>query len=152
MSVLEVLDKFSTKYEVMHHDPVFTAQEMAQEEHTRGLNVAKPVVIIADSQPYMCVIPACCMIDFEALKTVLWADNIKLANENELERFFPDCEVGAEPPFGSFYGLPTVMDDRMEEDDYIVFQGGTHEEAIKMELAEYKRIEKPRVYSFSYHL
>ncbi|HEG44461.1 MAG TPA: YbaK/EbsC family protein [Phycisphaerales bacterium] len=152
MSVLDVLDKYSARYELSHHDAVFTAQEVAQEEHVHGMNVAKPVVIFADGQAYVCVLPACCLIDFETLKSVLWADDVRLANESELEGLFPDCDIGAQPPFGSFYGLPTIMDDRLESDDYIVSQSGTHEEAIKMDMAEYMRVEKPRIFSFSYHI
>ena len=152
MSVLDVLDKYSTKYELSRHDAVFTAQGVAEEEHVHGMNVAKPVVIFADSQPYMCVLPACCLIDFETIKSVLWVDHARLATESELERLFPDCDTGAQPPFGSFYGLPTIMDDRLEEDVFIVSQSGSHEEAIKMDLAEYKRVERPRIFSFSYHI
>jgi Ala-tRNA(Pro) deacylase len=69
-----------------------------------------------------------------------------------MAELFADCEIGAEPPFGSFYGLPTIMDDRLENDEFIVFQSGTHDRAIRMDMASYLRIETPRIGSFSYHL
>ncbi|MHC4076276.1 MAG: aminoacyl-tRNA deacylase [Planctomycetota bacterium] len=152
MEVTEYLDKLSARYEITEHRPAFTAQRMAQAEHVRGMNVAKPVVVSADGKNYMSVLPACCKIDFDALKTALGAQKVELVNEITLSRLFPDCEIGAEPPFGSFYGLPTIMDERLEEDDYIIFQSGTHRKAMKMELAEYKRIESPKVLSFSYRV
>lgn len=152
MSITEFLDSCSTKYEVKHHRAVFTAQDMAQEEHVHGMNVAKPVIVKADERYYMCVIGACCKVDFDALKSVLEVSKIELATEAEMEQIFTDCQVGAEPPFGSFFGLTTIMDDRLEQDEFITFQAGTHQEAIKMTLDEYVRIESPRVGSFTYHV
>ena len=152
MKVMDFLNKKATKYEIRKHRPVFTAQHIAQEEHVHGMNVAKPVIVKADNIYYMCVIPACCKIDFDALKSVLRAGTVELANESEMEKIFPDCQTGAEPPFGSLYCLPTIMDDRLEDDDYIVFQDGSHDEAVKMDLADYIRIEMPRIFSFSYHI
>ena len=152
MNVMELLDSRQCNYEVTEHHAAFTAQKMAQEEHVHGMNVAKPVLVKADQEYFLCVLPACCLIDFEALRGVLGADIVRLADEVEMSRWFEDCDVGAEPPFGSFYGLETIMDDRLEDDDFIVFQGGTHGKAIRMEMAEYQKTEQPRVFSFSYHV
>ncbi len=152
MSITEFLDSCSIKYEVKHHRAVFTAQEMAQEEHVHGMNVAKPVIVKADEKYYMCVIGACCKVDFDALKSVLGVSEIELATEAEMEQIFTGCQVGAEPPFGSFFGLTTIMDDRLEQDEFITFQAGTHQEAIEMAMDEYVRIESPRVGSFTYHV
>ena len=152
MSVKEFLDRASARYEVSEHHPAFTAQRVAQAEHVHGMNVAKPVVVSADGRYYMCVLPACCRIDLEVLRSLLGADEIELTNEYEMARLFPDCDVGAEPPFGSFYGLQTIMDEKLEDDDYILFQSGSHDKAIKMEMVEYRRIETPHVLNFCYHI
>lgn len=151
MKVIEFLDKSSAKYEVSHHRSVFTAQQMAAEEHVPGMNVAKPVIVNVDGEHFMCVLPACCKVDLDALKRQLGAENIKLADENEMAKLFPDCALGAEPPFGNLYGLITLMDDTLEEDEFIVFQSGTHEDAIKMDTQEFKKLVQPRMMSFSYH-
>ena len=152
MSITEFLDSYTSSYELKHHRAVFTAQEMAQEEHVHGMDVAKPVIVKADDVFYMCVIPGCCKIDFDSLKSVLGVSEIELANEIEMEQIFTDCQIGAEPPFGSFFGLTTIMDDRLEHNEFITFQAGTHEDAIEMPLEEYIRIESPQVASFSYHV
>ncbi len=152
MNVAELLDTYLTEYKISEHRPVFTAQRMAQEEHVHGMNVAKSVVVKGDDISYLCVLPACCKIDFEALKTVLGVHQIKLVDEDLMQQLFPDCEVGAEPPFGSFYGLPTIMDDRLTDDEYIVFQSGTHRQAITMAMTDYIKIEGPKIFSFSYHV
>lgn len=152
MQVLEKLNREAIKYEELHHRPIFTSQQMAQAEHIPGMNVAKPVIVNADGQYYMCVLAACCNINFEALKSVLEAESMRLVAEDKLPELFPGCEIGAEPPFGSLYGMPTILDDRMENDEFIVFQSGTHDEAIKISMQDYLKIETPRIFSFSVHV
>ncbi len=150
MKLIEFLDKSSAKYEVTQHRPAFSAQQMAAAEHVPGMEVAKPVVIKADGEYYMCVLPACCKVDLDVLKKHLGVGQIELARESEMAKLFSDCELGAEPPFGNLYGLLTFMDKTLEMDEHIVFQGGTHQQAIRMAMAEYKRLVGPRILSFSY--
>ena len=150
MKVVEFLDNNSAKYEVTRHQPTYSAQQMAAAEHVSGREVAKPVLIKADGKYYMCVLPACCKVDLDALKQDLRVEQVALAGEDEMSKLFADCELGAEPPFGNLYGLETLMDESLQADDHIVFQGGTHELAIKMAMADYKKLVSPQVMSFSY--
>ncbi|MHC4929857.1 MAG: aminoacyl-tRNA deacylase [Planctomycetota bacterium] len=152
MLVREKLNHEMIRYEELHHRPTFTSQHLAQAEHVHGMNVAKPVIVNADGQFYMCVLPACCHISLDAIRSALDAGFVRLANEGEMPELFPDCEVGAEPPFGSLYGMPTVLDDRLDNSEFIVFQSGTHDEAIKISMQDYLKIETPRVFSFSKHM
>jgi len=150
MEVVRFLDRTSTRYELSKHRPTFTAQQMAAEEHVPGMEVAKPVVVKADEECYMCVLPACCKIDLDALKRQIGAINIRLIDESEMARLFPDCDLGAEPPIGIMYGMLTLMDMTLEKDEYIVFQAGAHDKAVKMEMDEFKRLTSPRILNFSY--
>jgi len=152
MKVTEFLDSQGVHYEMSQHRPAFTAQQMAAEEHVPGIEVAKPVVVRADKTYYLCVLPACCKIDMDALKKTLKASVIALADEDELAKLFGDCTLGAEPPFGHLYGIKTLLDTTLEKDPKIVFQAGTHELAIHMDMDDYKKLEKPKVLSFSYHM
>ena len=149
MKVVEFLETNSAKYEVTRHQPTYSAQQMAAAEHVPGREVAKPVLIKADGQYYMCVLPACCKVDLDALKQDLGVGQVELAGEDEMSKLFADCELGAEPPFGNLYGLETLMDESLEADEHIVFQAGTHEQAIKMATLDYKELVSPQVLSFS---
>ena len=151
MKVIEFLDNNSTKYEVTKHRPTFTAQQMAAEEHVPGMAVAKPVVVLADGDYYMCVLPACCKIDLDKLKKLLKVKKLSLADEDQMAKLFTDCELGAESPFGHLYGLKTIMDEALQVDEYIVFQAGTHDKAVKMAMSDYVKLAEPKVMGFSYH-
>jgi Ala-tRNA(Pro) deacylase len=100
----------------------------------------------------MCVLSACYKIDFAALKKQLGAKSVELADEQEIGKIFEDCELGAEPPFGNLYDLPVVMDKALEKDDHITFQAGTHDKAIRMSMEDYRKLVKPKVLEFSYHM
>ena len=152
MRVTEFLDDSSVSYEVVEHEPAFTAQQMAALEHESGKYVAKPVIVKADGEFMMCVLAACYKIDLGALKSQLGAKKVELADENDIGEIFDDCELGAEPPFGNLYDLPVIMDKALEDDDHILFQAGTHEQAIRLDMKDYRKLVKPKVLDFSYHM
>lgn len=151
MQIMEYLDKSGVKYELTEHKPAFTAQHMAAEEHEPGKFVAKPVIVKVDGEYLMCVLGACYKIDLEALKVQLDAKKVELATEEEIAGICGDCDIGAEAPFGNLYNLPTIIDKALEADDHIVFQGGTHETAIRISMADYRKLAEPKVLEFSYH-
>lgn len=150
MRVTDFLEKQRVRYEIREHRPSFTSQELAAEEHEPGRFVAKPVIVKADGKYYMCVLPAHLKVDLEALKSQLGAKEATLADEREMARMFADCAVGAEPPFGNLYDVATLMDKTLEKDDHLVFQAGTHETAVRMSMADYRKLANPRVLAFSY--
>jgi len=152
MQVTKFLKKSGVKYEVTKHKPAFSAQEMAAVEHEPGKYVAKPVIVKADGKYVMCVLSACYKIDMRALKKQLGAKKVSLAEEKDMEKLFDDCDLGAEPPFGNLYDLPTIIDKALEKDDHITFQAGTHEKAIRMSMDDYRKLVNPQVLEFSYHV
>ncbi len=152
MKTIEFLDKSGVKYEITEHKPTFSAQRMAAEEHEPGRFVAKPVLVKADEKFIICVLSACSKIDLTALKDQLGAKSVELAAEDDIARIFADCELGAEPPFGNLYDLPTVMDKQLAQDDHITFQAGCHDKAIRMDMADYKKLVEPKVLEFSYQM
>ncbi len=152
MGITDFLDKAGVKYEVSKHKPVFSAQQMAAMEHEPGRYVAKPVIVKSDDKYIMCVLAANAKIDLGKLKKQLAAGSVELAEEEEIGKLFGDCELGAEPPFGNLYELPTYMDKTLDDDDHIVFQAGSHEKTVRMSMADYRRLVKPKVLEFSYHV
>ena len=149
MRLIDFLEEVAARYELHHHRPTFSAEEVAEEEHVPGINVAKPVIVEADGEVFMCVVPGSCRVDIEALKGHIEAEKIKLVSESRLRMLFGDCAVGAEPPFGELYGLMVLMDRMLEQDDYIVFQAGTHEDSIRMSVDDFMSLAAPRILEFS---
>jgi Ala-tRNA(Pro) deacylase len=145
MDIHEYLRKNGVAFQTHQHAPAYTAQTLAAEEHVSGHVVAKVVIVKADEKFVMCVLPAPRMLDPKKVARLAGAKNVRLADEKELAGLFPDVEVGAEPPFGHLYNLPTLADGRLAQRGEVVFQGGTHQEAVRMKYADYARLAQPTV-------
>lgn len=141
--VEELLDGSGVDYEVIDHAPAFTAQEEAAASHVPGRSWAKTVEVMLDGKPAICVIPATRRLDLDRLREVSGAGRVELATEGELGALFPDCDLGAMPPFGNLYGQPTFVDERLREAERIAFHAGDHRSAIEMPYSEYERLAEP---------
>lgn len=137
-------------YQMQQHPIAFTAQDVAAREHLPGKLVAKVVLFFADGKPFMAVLPAPYRVDFTRISQVLGAKMVRLADEEELNALFPDCEVGAMPPFGNLYQLPVLVDQSLVEDETIVFSAGTHTETARMAYSDFARLVNPIVAQFAH--
>jgi Ala-tRNA(Pro) deacylase len=147
-SVEHFLQEQYVAYSVLHHQPAYTAQEEAALAHVPGRRWAKTVACIADDRPILAVVPAPLLVDLDRLREVSGAEAIRLANEREFERFYPDCEVGAMPPLGPLYGQPVFVDRRLAAVGDIVFDAGSHSDAVKVKYDEFARVVHPTVGDF----
>lgn len=151
MNIAEFLKDKNVEFELLPHRDTYDAQRMAQELHVPGREVAK-TVLLRSSDEHAClvaVLPANRQIDFAKAAKELGGGQVELATELEMSEHCPDCEIGALPPFGSRYGMKTVVDADLAEDDEIVFEGNTHHEAIRMKFDDFCDIEKPLIASFT---
>lgn len=143
--LVSYLEDQNAEYEVIHHRRDYTAQEAAADTHTPGRAFAKAVIIEADNQPVMAVVPAHHKVDLRRVARVLGASEAHLANETQMRQMFPDSEVGAEPPFGNLYGLAVYVSPTIAADEYITFNGGTHEDAVRMPYRVYQDLVHPKL-------
>lgn len=141
----EYLDQHRVKYVSIKHSPAFTAQEIAGSAHIPGKEVAKTVVVKVDGAMTMVVLPAPERIRLNHLKAETGADHVEIASEEEFKGRFPDCEVGAMPPFGNLYEMETWVKETLAEDEEIAFNAGTHTELIRMGYADFERLVRPKI-------
>ena len=148
MDIIAWLKRERVKFEHQRHEEVFTAQEVAQKQHVPGREMVKAVLVKTDRGFALAVLPSIQRIDFAKLAKALGAKSATLASEEEMALVFPDVEIGAEPPFGNLYNVPTVVEERLAKEPEVVFQAGTHTDTVKMAYAEYERLAKPVVGQF----
>ncbi len=144
----EYLDSHKVKYATISHAPAYTAGEIAAEAHISGKELAKTVMVKLDGKLAMAVLPADCKIDFQLLKEVTGANRVELAHEQEFKDRFPDCEVGAMPPFGNLYDMDVYVEEALSWDDEIGFNAGTHSEIVKLAYKDYENLVHPKVVHF----
>jgi Ala-tRNA(Pro) deacylase len=141
----EFLETNHVRYLSIDHSPTYTAQEIAAVAHVSGKQLAKTVIVKAGSQFIMVVIPATEHINFSELREWTGASEVDLARESEFKNKFPECEVGAMPPFGNLYGMPVFISDHLVTQDQIAFNAGSHSELLKMAYKDFDRLVHPKV-------
>jgi len=143
------LDDNLIGFDVVQHDPAFTAQELAARMHVPGREFVKVVVIKMDGKYALAALPAHRRVDLKSLARAAGVRKCSLAGEKEFQDLFPDCDVGAMPPFGNLYDLPTYVDQEVAYNEVIVINAGTHAEAIRIRFADVRRLVRPRIGRFA---
>jgi Ala-tRNA(Pro) deacylase len=149
MWIKRMLDNRGIAYREQHHRQAYTAQEVAQREHVSGHRVAKVVVAVADGHFVELILPASRRVRLDWVRDRLGAHDVRLATEAEMDRIFDDCERGAIPALPHGKDIPMVMDGTLNVPGDILFQAGTHEDAVCMRFDDWFAMVHPRVESIS---
>jgi Ala-tRNA(Pro) deacylase len=144
-AVHELLDQHKVPYELHDHPRAIDANRLAQSEEVTGWDVAKPVLLAIGGQLAMAVIPAPVHVDLDKASDVLGHGEVRLATEDEFVSRFPDCEPGAEPPFGNLYGIPVFLDETLRKRQRMVCRDGSHTETITLAMNDYVQVVAPEI-------
>ncbi|WP_417538783.1 aminoacyl-tRNA deacylase [Marinobacter sp.] len=141
----EFLDGANVEYMCLTHPPAFTAQQLAHHVKIAGDKVVKTVIIELDGKMAMLVMPATFRVRWESLSRILDTDFVDLADEQEFANRFPDCEVGAMPPFGSLFGMTVYCAEPLTEQAELAFAAGSHTESLHMKTRDFLNLAQPIV-------
>jgi Ala-tRNA(Pro) deacylase len=147
--VRQALELRGISFEELHHPEVYTAQQVAQCEHTSGHRVAKVVVVIVDGRPIELILPASRHVNLERIRDLKRAQDVRLATEEEIEKYFSDCEVGAIPALRHWQNVDVLMDRSLAVDGKILIQAGTHEDAVRLNYRDWFELVQPQVATFT---
>ena len=140
----QFLDDNDIKYISIMHSLAFTAVDIAKSAHIPSKEMAKTVIVKVNDELAMVVVPANYKAKLDLLRQALDTDAVELATEQEFTKRFPDCEVGAMPPFGNLYDMEVYVAESLTEDRKIAFNGGSHSEVIQMDYRDYEALVKPK--------
>jgi Ala-tRNA(Pro) deacylase len=147
--IKNMLDLRGVPYEELRHRAASRALGVARREHVSSHSVAKVVVVLADWKPVELILPADRRVVLERVRKLLGAAEVRLATEAEMDRIFTECQTGAIPPLRHWKDVVVLMDASLEGADDLVFQAGTHEDAIRLKFRDWARLMRPLVESFS---
>jgi Ala-tRNA(Pro) deacylase len=145
----DFLDEHQVKYVVISHSRAFTTQEIAAATHIPGKELAKTVIVDIDGKTAMAVVPGSQKVDLALLRDALGAERVTLAKEAAFKDRFPECDLGAMPPFGNLYGMPVYVADSLTEDEEIAFNAGSHDQLVKLAYRDFERLVQPEVMRFA---
>lgn len=141
--LIVMLEAEKVPYRLTGHPAAFTAEDEARVEHLPAGRVAKVVMSVVDERPVMAVIGADHKVDLREVARAAGGRHARLAREEEFARLFPDCDVGAMPPFGNLYGLPVLVDQDLMREGHITFLAGAHDQSITIPTDAYERLVHP---------
>jgi Ala-tRNA(Pro) deacylase len=141
----EVLDEAKVSYEVYNHALAYTAQEIAAKQHFSGNEMAKVVMLETDDGLVMGVVRGNDKISLHQACESLGSRHARLATEDEFVSRFPDCEIGAMPPFGNLFGVKVFVDPALAKDEYIYFNAGNHVQTVRMKYKDFEKLVQPRI-------
>ncbi len=155
MSVPERLKSFlqasHIPFETLPHSTTYTAQGTAALMQISGREIAKTVVLRAGErgeETILAVLPGARHVKLDKLAAAV-GKPVRLASELEFVDLFPDCELGAMPPFGALYNLPVYMDESLAKDKEVIFNAGTHHDAVRVSYEDFVRLAKPTICAFA---
>lgn len=143
--LMDYLDDNGKKYVVQKHSKAYTAQEVAASAHIPGQNMAKTVMVKVDGDLTMVVVDSNHDVDLDGIAEALGAKEVTLASEDEFGDTFPDCDLGAMPPFGNLYEVSTYVAESLSDNEEIAFNAGSHNELVKMGYQDFAELVQPEV-------
>lgn len=141
----EFLDEARVSYEVYNHALAYTAQEIAASQHVSGNDMAKVVMLEAGDTLVMGVVRGNDKISLHHVCESLGVHHARLATEDEFILRFPECEIGAMPPFGNLFGLKVFVDPALAKDEYIYFNAGNHVQTVRLKYKDFERLVQPQI-------
>lgn len=141
--IKDFLAQNKVHYLSVTHPEAYATREISHLSNISEQAFAKSVLIHAGNKTLMVVLPASERIEFEVLKKILHENNVALVPEDAFLALFPDCEVGAMPPFGNLYNIQVYVDKTLSKNKEIAFNAGNHSELIKMNYQDFEKLVKP---------
>ncbi len=139
LTVAQYLNDQHVAFDVVTHADTASARASARASHVPDERLAKAVVVRDHHGFWLAVVPASSRIELSKLSDLL-NEPLDLANEEQIETLFSDCLPGAVPPLGAAYGLKTVIDDSLDGQPDIYFEGGDHKNLVRVSGASFRKL------------
>ena len=147
----EFLDAEQVKYVLITHSPAFTSSAVAASAHIPGREMVKTVMVKVDGDMAMAVLPSMDHVDIQRLRDLTGAHKVRIAQEDEFGELFPNCEIGAMPPFGNLWNQQVFVDPALAKVDQIAFNAGSHTELMQIHWDDFERLVRPQVLDLHIH-
>jgi Ala-tRNA(Pro) deacylase len=144
--VTRFLEEAGVDFDVLQHEHTERAADEATVLGIGPEEVAKTLVLVAQSGNVRAVVPGSERIDLHKVAGVLGigGKKVHLATENDLARDYPDFELGAVPPFAGREDR-VIVDERLAARDSIVLEAGSHDTSVRLKAADLVRLTSAQV-------
>jgi len=139
ISLQNYLEDSGIEFDSIRHRPTSSSSESATASFVPGNKLAKGVVVRTQDAYLLTVLPSSRKADLNKVGNLLHQP-VALALEEEIIPLFPDCEQGAIPPIGDAYGMLTIVDEGLDEEDEVYFEAGDHRTLIHLSAGAFRKL------------
>ena len=144
-----LLDRENAIYRVIEHEAEGRTEFITKIRGNRIEQAIKSMVVQVrmskkENLYYLANVPGDCRVDFDAIKAHFNAVGIGMASREKAEAL-TDCVTGSIPPFSFNDHLGLLADPLIKENKEVVFNAGSLERSIFMNMEDYFRIANPQV-------
>ncbi len=144
------LAKARAKYKVMQHKTVYTAYDVAATMKKKLGEVAKTLLVAADKNYYLVILPADHNLDFKKLAKIIGQQSktkvkvIKIPNEKVMAKVLK-IKAGTMSAFGGIHKLPVIMDKSLTKVKKAVFSTGSFNHSLEMAVKDFIKQERATI-------
>ena len=146
--VTKLLDTAKVKYKVLEHKVVYTAHDVGATTKKKLSEIAKVVLVKADKDFVLIVLPAGKYVDFSGIKKALKAKKVSMASEKDITKYLK-TKVGLLHPFGSTYNMQTLLDKGLAKSKKLLSSAGTYTHSLELSMKDFEKLIKPIKGAFS---
>lgn len=151
--VLNYLEKSGIDHEILEHKTVYTAIDAALTMKKKLEEIAKSLLVKADKDYFLVLLPADYNLDLEKLKKVISKAHqkdikiIKIPGEKIVEKTLK-IKAGAISAFGNLHKVPVIVEKKLENIKKAVFSAGSSNHSIEIKIKDFIKLEKAILGSF----
>lgn len=151
--LLKYLNKADVKPNILEHKTVYTAYDAAATMGRKLNEIAKSLLVMADKDYYLVLLPADHKLDFKKLRRFISKATgkkikmVKIPGEKIMEKLLK-VKAGAMSAFGGLHRLPVVMEKKLARLKKVVFASGSFNHSVEMAANNFIKLENARLGSF----
>ncbi len=150
-AVAEHLEGRGVAFELVPHDQTYTSVDEARALGIAADEVIKSIALKTSTGYVLAAVPAARRLDMKLVREAAGDKHARLATEDELERDFPQYELGGLPPLGSLLDVHVYVDPEVMQHETVVFAAGSQTESVKIRREDLFRDEPVTVAALTQH-
>jgi len=147
------LEKAGVKHNILEHKTAYTAYDAAATMGKKLNEIAKSLLVMADKNYYLAILPADHNLNFKKLAEVASKlagkkiKVVKIPGEEAMKKLLK-IKNGAMGAFGSMHKLPVVMEKKLAVAKKAIFSSGSFNHSVEMAVKDFIKLEKAMLGSF----
>ncbi|MBU0620018.1 YbaK/EbsC family protein [Patescibacteria group bacterium] len=144
--LVKYLEKAGVKHEILEHKTVYTAIDVANTMKKKMNEIVKSLLIKADKDYYLVLLPADQNLNFEKLKKVIskvtdkQIKTIKIPGEKIMQNALK-IKAGALSAFGNLHKISVVAEKKLEKIKKAIFSSGSFNHSVEMAMKDFIKLE-----------